>query len=555
MKKAAIIGVLIVGLLALAGCGSKSGKAKAIEAEPGPVGRYKEPLVLQWGVNARTVQKFFNGDTYENNIWSRKIKNDLNIDVQVAFTADWSTGAYDTQLNLKMASGDLPDLLRISSYRIFKDAVDAGMLADITDVFEQYASDELKDMVARYPSSLEYVKVNGRMYGIPPFNGNAQMAPLLWIREDWLRNVGMQPPKTVNEMIAVARAFRNNDPDRNGKKDTYGILLQSGLNARDHGTIGGLLSAFGLPNHNFDMYYLGKDGKITIPYIQPEIKEGLQILQDMYKEDLIDPEWITTDISRVGQEVARGHFGMGYGPQWGTWSPWNNAYNADSDWAIVRAYPIPTAAGYTPRYGYNSDKASGEIIVINSKVSNPEALIKMVNHYIAFNNDWTSDDDRLNYNDNEQYSFAPTWIAEPQEIRVQPIMYEALITGNTSNLPPVLLDWYNKIKAFQANPKGHDFDTYGRWGQYAEDMAMTIILGQYKPSGNLMESLLGSEQPQSLLTNGASLEKIINQGFTEIITGQHPVSYFDTIVQQYLTAGGQQVLDDLDKIYGSGAAK
>jgi putative aldouronate transport system substrate-binding protein len=241
---------------------------------------------------------------------------------------------------------------------------------------------------------------------------------------------------------------------------------------------------------------------------------------------------------------------MAYGPQWGTWSPWNFAYTAENDWAVTHVYPVPVKAGYTPKYGYNSNKASGEIIVINSRVSNPEAVVKLVNHYMAFNNDWQSDADRIRYNDQEQYRFDPAWVAEPQEVRVQPILYDALTRNDSGGLAPVIKDWYDKIRAFEANPKGHDADTYGRWGQYAADMAMTIIMNQYKPSGNMVESYLGAEQPQSLLDFDAALQKITDQAFTEIITGQRPVSYFDTFVEDWLRAGGRQVLDDLDKLYG-----
>ncbi|GMO62802.1 MAG: hypothetical protein Ta2A_09650 [Treponemataceae bacterium] len=321
----------------------------------------------------------------------------------------------------------------------------------------------------------------------------------------------------------------------------------------DHGTIGGLLSAFGVPNHAFNEYYPGKDGKITSPYIQSEVKEALQILQDMYKEGLIDPEFITTDMTKIQQDVARNRFGMAYGPQWGTWSPWNYAYSAQNN-AVTHPYPVPQKAGYTPMYGFASNKSSGEMVVISSSVSNPEAAVKLVNHYIAFNNDWQSDPDRLKYSDNEQYRFNPAWVAEPQEVRVQPILFDALSRQDPSELPPVLLDWYNKVVNFEKNTKGHDADTYGRWGQYALSGSMTVILNTY-PKSSMIESSLGALQPESLLTGAASLEKITDQTYTEIITGQKPVSYFDTYVQDWLKAGGQKILDDLEAAYGKGAKK
>jgi putative aldouronate transport system substrate-binding protein len=556
MKKATIIAASIIGLLILAGCGGgKKAAVKAIEAEPGPLGRYKEPLVLTWGINSSSVQKFFNGDTFENNVWSRRIKQDLNIDVKVGFEANWETGAFRNQLTLALASGEIPDLLRIDNYRQFREAVDGGLVADITDAFNQYASPELKEILARYPSAREYATVNGRLYGFPPFNGNEQHAPLLWIRDSWLKKVGMQPPKTVDEMIAVARAFTFNDPDGNGKNDTYGLALQTQINARDHGTIGGLLSAFGIPNHAYDLYYIGKDGKITTPYIQPEVKEALRVLQNMYKEGLIDPEFITTDMTGLQQKIAQNRYGMAYGPNWGTWSPWNYVYNAEHDWAVTHVYAIPTQAGYAPKYGYANNQAAGVILTISSRTGNPEALVKLINHYITILNDFTPDDIRKEYNDDEQYRFNPAQIAEPGEIRQAPILIDALTRKDPSGLSLTNQQYYRYINDFEANPAGQPPDVYGRWGSYALSMSMPIIINQYIPSGGMVESLLGAEQPESLHNFDAALQKITDQTFFEIIMGQRPVDYFDTFVEQWLTAGGRQVLDDLDKIYGSGAAR
>jgi putative aldouronate transport system substrate-binding protein len=560
MRRVLLVAAVFFGLTALLGAGGVrqgGGSRKApIGAQPGPVGKYNETLTLSWGVDVSSVQKFFNRDTYDSNVWSRRIQEDLNIKLNVGFSANLETGAYNDQLDLLLAAGDLPDLVRFYDYIQFRQAVDAGYLADITDVFEQYAGNELKDLKARYPEAFEFVTINGRLYGIPPFNGNEQMAPLLWIRDDWLKAVGMTAPKTVDEMVAVARAFTFNDPDGNGRNDTYGLGLQEQINARDHATIGGLLSAFGLPTHYYDVYYPDRDGKITSPYIQPAAKEALRVLAGMYKEGLIDPEFITTDMTKVQQDIARGRFGMAYGPNWGTWSPWNYAYNADTRWAVTKAYAVPTQAGYIPKYGFNSNKTGGNILTISSRVSNPEALIKLVNHYQALNNDYSSDEFRAVYNDQEQYRFDPCWVTESVEWRLTPKMTLAVRNRDPSTLPPTFQDYYRRIVAFEDNPVGQDADTYGRWGQYSEKGgSMPIIVDQYKTSGNMVESSLQSEFPPSLLDFDASLQKITDQAYTEIITGQRPVDYFDTFVQGWLRAGGQQVLNDLDKIYGSGASR
>ena len=60
---------------------------------------YDEPITITWSVPTSAVQQFFNGDTYENNVWSRLIKERLNINIEVAFSADNSTDMYRNKLN------------------------------------------------------------------------------------------------------------------------------------------------------------------------------------------------------------------------------------------------------------------------------------------------------------------------------------------------------------------------------------------------------------------------------------------------------------------------
>ncbi|MDR2657460.1 MAG: hypothetical protein LBB86_06515, partial [Oscillospiraceae bacterium] len=60
---------------------------------------YEAPVKITWGVQASQVQQFFDGDTYDNNRWSKLIKNKLNIDLEVAFSADITTDAYRDKLN------------------------------------------------------------------------------------------------------------------------------------------------------------------------------------------------------------------------------------------------------------------------------------------------------------------------------------------------------------------------------------------------------------------------------------------------------------------------
>ena len=55
-----------------------------------------------------------------------------------------------------------------------------------------------------------------------PFSAQANV---LLIRKDWLDKLGLQPPKTWDDLAKVAQAFTTQDPDGDGKADTYGLAV------------------------------------------------------------------------------------------------------------------------------------------------------------------------------------------------------------------------------------------------------------------------------------------------------------------------------------------
>jgi putative aldouronate transport system substrate-binding protein len=510
------------------------------------LGKYSPDISLTWGVNSSSVQQFKDGDTYDNNIWSRKFKDDLGIDLKMAFSADGASGAYENQVTLAIASGDVPDIMRVSSYRLFEQGARAGLWTDLSTVYDQYADDWMKMIRAKYPAAFDYASVDGKLYGVPPLNDNRQFGALLWIRDDWLQKLNLKAPTTIDEMIAVARAFTFNDPDGNGKNDTYGLALNSNLVTDDFAYLHGIFSAFGVPAFTHQMYYRGADGKMTFAYLDPHAKDALRVIAQMFKDGLIDPEFTVMDVNKIAEYVVSSRVGMEYGHQWNTWWPWNGLFTATG--ILAHPYVIPTQPGISPKIGHPSNVAGGDITVISAKNKNPEALIKMFNLYNQTVNPYMSDEVAAKYDADEQYRFSPTWINEPQEPNYQPLLQAAFDKSSPDGMPQNLISRYNQINDFSAGTNTST-DAYGLWGQYSNEGSMYLIMNKYVPNGWMVESVLGATWPQVLIDSDASLQKITLQAFTEIINGTRPVDYYDTYVQNWLRAGGQQVLDELDKLY------
>lgn len=525
--------------------GSASAQASTVASPADPAGKYDKPVTMTWAVQTAAASKLLDGDTWDSNRWSRLIQDKLNINLKVAFSADSSTDAYNNKLNAVIASGDLPDVFKTQDANVFLQLAQNGQLADLTDVFDKYASDSLKAYKERFADSFKGATIDGKLYAIPRMNDNFHEAPFLWIRDDWLKNTNSQPPKTIEEMIALAEKFATGDPDGDGiNGNTYGLALNKDLIKAGHGSILGLAAAFGVPGYGESVFYRDADGKMTFSWIQPGMKDALATLADMYKKGLINKEFTAKNESALVEDITSGKIGMAYGSNWGTWYPYNNVYKKDG--VIVRPYAIPTKAGIDYKIGIESN-AVGQMTMVSKSFKHPEAAIKILNLYDQTVN-YSSKEDYLKYWADEQYRLSPVYIDQPGEVYAADIL-KALDKGSSDDLPPGAKPNYDYIKGFEDGSLAKDDNAFGNWGQMSKSGSLPIVLNKYIPDNALVQSVLGIERPEAWLTNASSLDTLTITAFTDIITGAKPVDSFDTFVKQWLKAGGQQSLDELDKLY------
>lgn len=124
------------------------------------------------------------------------------------------------------------------------------------------------------------------------------------IRSDWLENLGLAVPTTLEELEAVFYAFAQDDPDGNGQDDTY--ALSAGGNS---GAMGRYMfqSIFGIFGVNPLFWTENEEGELEYGFTTDEVKEALKLLSKWYADGLIDPEFITTDARskwhRRGQQI------------------------------------------------------------------------------------------------------------------------------------------------------------------------------------------------------------------------------------------------------------
>ncbi|MCL2558935.1 MAG: extracellular solute-binding protein [Turicibacter sp.] len=532
MKKLMLLGCGLMIALVLVACGDDTAGDS-------------DTRVVTTALQASAVQVFRDDDTWDDNLWTRLIYDELGIVVDVTFTADSSTDAYSNQMNLLLASGDLPDVLRFDSREWFREAVDAGLVMDITDVFQEYASPEVLAFMERYPESFEGVTVDGRLYGFPFMNNNFHEASFFWMRDDWLEYVGGVPPQTLDEMVEMAIALSEGDPDGDGiYGNTFGFALQSNVVANNFGSIGGMLAAFGVPNYgDSGIFFRDADGLVTHSFIQPEVRYALEILNYLFEAGAIDPEFIVKDLSVLETDLALGRIGVGYHMNWGTWHPFNTVYTEDG--VIVRPYPIPRAPGFEPLHGTRNNSMS-EYFVIAADAAHPEAIIEIINLYYEVAVAGTQEQ-FLEFWADEQYRLSPIFIGIPTENNAVDII-AALEAGSSEELVGQPLAIFDLVVGFEDGSLADDMNAFGTWGQMSEYGTMRLAL-DYQAAGMLVADIMAGYVPESWLHHSANLVSHVQTNFVNFIIGNRSLDEFDDFIQEWLNMGGQEVLDDMNELY------
>ena len=114
------------------------------------------------------------------------------------------------KLNLSISSVELPDIISVTASQLDM-LLKADMIEDLTPYYEQYASETMKSAIDSTGGiAMEAVTFDGKMMALPNVRSLKDGYDLLWIRQDWLDELNLEVPKTIEEIREVAKAFIDN---------------------------------------------------------------------------------------------------------------------------------------------------------------------------------------------------------------------------------------------------------------------------------------------------------------------------------------------------------
>ena len=548
--------VLIINLLILCGCGDSGAtpstrentetkeeyEAALYTARTTPYGKYPEQLTYTLGkLSGANNSNLPDGETYENNAYTRLLNERLNVQNQDVFEA--MDEQYTDSVTMVIAQNDLPDVMIVEDLDELQYLVDNDMIADLTDSYNNCMSDTIKNIYGSYGRDiLDVVTFGGKIMAIPETN-ISDGPNLIWLRKDWMDALGLSAPRTLSDVEEIIRQFKEKDPGHNEAGNTVGLVcdtsLCGGCGYSSEYTLDIIFAAYGaFPKQ----WIYDEDGNVVYGSVQPEAKEALAHIHELYKEGILDQDFLMRTSSNLIELIVDGQCGSFFGPWWAPNNPLMQAVeqNKDAEW---QPYLIATEeSGLT---SYHTQNPSGKYIVVRKGYEYPEIACKIVSvlfDYLRYN-----DRDNQEIVDYYKENVDPT--ARPFAINVDynnalQICYGELnhvFAGDKSADDLNVLE-YSYYEACESYLKDAENASAEDWAAYTSRITACKILNDGRT--NKVESLYFGET-ETMVTDWWSLENLESDTYLKIVTGESSLDEFDRFVENWYQNGGETITKEV----------
>ncbi|MEK3877755.1 extracellular solute-binding protein [Paenibacillus sp. FSL M7-0420] len=555
----AIVSVILSAGL-LAGCsGNSTGKegqaaspdtspaAAASEAPSAPPKendrtKFDPPVTITAAIALKPSDKLRSGDTPENNPVSRWFSDNLGIITKYQWVV---TDSLDTKVRLAMASGEtLPDVLYVSG-TLFEDLVASKKIQPIDEAFEKYATARVKDSYAKNPDIWNAVKRDGKVYGLPNISNGIVGDTVMWVRQDWLDKLNLKAPATIEEYQRVMDAFTNQDPDGNGKKDTFGMAIggNSGFYKPTNNYMADAAFIFGQDQPY--MWLKGEDGKLQYGSTKPAIKEGLALLNDWYKKGYISPDFGTQDATKAMADFTSGKAGIAFAPGWAGGWPVGTAVaeaKAKNESVVIKPYPLPS--GINGVVGRQESPPSYGTYVFREGFEHMDAIFKYWDTmYGGLIEDEAYPFGR-GYGEGYDYVMKdgkPSWDVPDGVVSLNSYL---LLSPGSGTAPMNVVSGPNIYERVAAGKQDNIFEQKLK----ASNGELTIAgfaVAQSQFGQDVKSGFYGANTP-TMKEKWDQLATLEEQTFLQIIYGKQPLDYFDTFVKQWNDQGGAKITEEVN---------
>jgi putative aldouronate transport system substrate-binding protein len=511
-----------------------------------PLAKYDEPVDVHMILSTNPSMTFPEGDDYTNNVWTRALLEEANINIIYDWTAPFEQ--YETKLNLAIATKDLPDLFGLSNYTQFEKLAAADMLYDLTDVVvPKNMSEQLAGYLEQRPQSKEWATRNGRQLGIC-LGGIDYQSPysLLW-RDDWFAEWGGEMPTTMEEYIQMAKDFADVDRD-----NRFAFGLTKTIYEGQAGFVGMANANGAYPG----VWYEDESGKLIYGDIQPQMKKVLQTYAELFAEGYIDPAFASYDGMKIAEQLTSGKIGATIAQCWVPGWPLGDLYAAEGvTWSSAHLVPF---SDYTDELKLQTSEPKSGMYVVRKGYEHPEAILRIMSFTSHKVNGPDAETDK--YHSDENFSYH---MMSP----IYPILGDVKINLNTATNVTNALD--NDDTSYLVTP--HDWIQYEetkpayenfkagkelgeKWAAFRSWYGPDSFFGRfntYYDNDMLMTTKLVGYQSPEMVRSWENLVQYVQQAYTEFIMGTRPIDQFDAFVEEWRNMGGAVVEIEVNEWYSS----
>ena len=546
--------LLLSAVLFLAGCSYGAEKNRKTDAdirndrqdeaawttaETSPLGKYPETVNYTLGqMKGANNSNLPAGQTYEENAYTRYLKKKLNVQNKNIFME--SEERYDEALNILVKDRNLPDVFLVSDRETLEELAENDLIEDLTEVYKNCASDRIKEMYGSYGEELlNSGTFNGKLLAIPEtvIDHGPQ---LLWLRHDWMEQLGLAEPKTLEEAFSVIQAFQENRMGAEEDEVPVGLVCDPALvgTTSTSYSMDAVFEEFG----SYPQQWIrNEDGEIVYGSLTEETKQALEYLRKLYAEGILDPDFALRAQNNIRDLVVNGKCGAFFGLWWSPNNPLMDGYRNDknADWE-----PYYLTADAKRRVEVYSTFRDNKYVVVRKGYEHPEIVMKIlsvlfdysryeatdtqeINSYFALNVDPTARPLMINVDYNEA-----TYIVTKH---VREALYGK---KGQEKLSAIEASYYEACKEYLET----DPPSVEAWAAYKSRISAVGLLvdADYHPPGKKYMSSGDGEIPQIL-------QLLERKAFIQIIMGKKPVSYFDSFVEEWYRKGGESLTECVRK--------
>lgn len=457
-----------------------------------------------------TSYTFPDGEDENNNAYIKAIEEATNTEIEVTYVPNSDVLSKVTTI---IASGDEYDLLKLNcqnneGMNTMSRLISEGAVAPLTDAIQRVAP-ELLDLIN--PDALPYISSKGEIYAMPTYQmpGNQ----ILYIRQDWLDNLGLSMPETLDEAKEVLRMFKEDDPDKDGIDDTIGTVIASAIGNHSGAWFGAFGTQYGIWQED--------QGSLVYSNVSDKMRNALEWFHALYEDGLLDERFTVSATADIREMVSTGQCGyvvMGWSE---TRTSIENAVKNDGAvWAFA---PFPV--GEDGSNGIAERSLIHTLYFVPATSKNVDKMIEVFAYGASAFQDLC-------------------YYGAEGEIRQMDEQGKIILKD----------DMHKKYQYRSEYLPGIDYSRFA-----AEETARLADLGEYwhlpetlalassAPINNAFNSL--PSEDMSKLSSSLSVYEL--EAITEFITGERDLNEWDTWVDEWYALGGQRLVEIVNEWYNA----